>query len=181
MRSRCLACLSHLSILISLLFALAAYSAPAPAPAPPQQHSAIQLPYISKPRTDNTVVGLHKRDGLRRHVLANGWVIHYEVISVIYPIVSSLLDLRHFYTGILSDVARSSAAGGLTGPVMRYDLGKVALEFRAERGYSASVGWDIVTAFTEQVLRGELPMTFTCHIAPPGSDVGIQVELSVLV
>ncbi|KAI4223017.1 MAG: hypothetical protein L6R36_005725 [Xanthoria steineri] len=107
--------------------------------------------------------------------------VNYQVISVIYPIVSSWRELQTLYNSVLSEVARRSSAGGLTGPVETWTFGKVQLSFRAERGYSSSVGWDIVTAFAEQLLQGQLPMTFTCHIAPPESDVGIQVELKVLV
>ncbi|KAL8875318.1 MAG: hypothetical protein Q9192_009067, partial [Flavoplaca navasiana] len=106
---------------------------------------------------------------------------HYKVISVIYPVLSSLMELRTLYTEILTEVTNRSSAGKPTGPFERFRFGKVILEFRAERGYSSSVGWDIITAFAEQLLQGQLPMTFMCHIAPPGSDVGIEVKLGVLI
>ncbi|CAL8583284.1 hypothetical protein XPA_008911 [Xanthoria parietina] len=175
MRPRPLARFSHIPIFIILLFAFQAHSAPSSR----QQLSAFQIPPISEPVT--RTIDVRKRTEFLRHTLANGWVIHYQVISVIYPIFSSWRELQTLYNAVLSEVARRSSAGGLTGPVETWTFGKVQLSFRAERGYSPSVGWDIVTAFAEQLLQGQLPMTFTCHIAPPESDVGIQVELTVLV
>ncbi|KAL8847718.1 MAG: hypothetical protein Q9221_007238 [Calogaya cf. arnoldii] len=151
---------------------------PLPSPSPRPQLSAIQFPRVPVPVIKTK--DLSKRNGFRRHTLANGWVIHYRVISVIYPVLSSLMDLRTLYTGILTEVARRSSDGHLTAQAETFTCGKVVLQFRAERGYSYSVGWDIVAAFTETLLQGQLPMTFVCHIAPPGSDVGIQVELRVL-
>lgn len=68
MRPRPLAYLSHLSILICLLFALTAHSAPSSR----HQLSAIQLAPISEPVTNT--VDIRKRTGFRRHTLANGWV-----------------------------------------------------------------------------------------------------------
>ncbi|KAL9615953.1 MAG: hypothetical protein Q9204_008637, partial [Flavoplaca sp. TL-2023a] len=141
------------------------------------------------PRTPIPVansVDIRKRDGFRRHTIANGWgsrtgAVHYKVISVIYPVLSSLMELRTLYTEILTEVTNRSSAGESTGPFERFKFGKVILEFRAERGYSSAVGWDIIAAFAEQLLQGQLPMTFMCHIAPPGSDVGIEVKLGVLI
>lgn len=91
------------------------------------------------------------------------------------------MELRTLYTEVLTEVTSRSSAGELTGPFERFQFGKVILEFRAERGYSSSVGWDIITAFAEQLLQAQLPMTFECHIAPPESDVGIEVKLGVLI
>lgn len=91
------------------------------------------------------------------------------------------MELRTLYADVLSEVKSRSSAGERTGQFERFEFGKVVLEFRAERGYSPSVGWDIITAFAEQLLQGQLPMTFSCHIAPPDSDVGIEVRLGVLI
>ncbi|KAL8913150.1 MAG: hypothetical protein Q9171_001944 [Xanthocarpia ochracea] len=126
-------------------------------------------------------VDVRKRAPTRRHTLANGWTIHYRVISVIYPVISSMMELRTLYAWTLDEIYDKISAGDRTGPVERFKFGKAVLEFRAERGYSTSVGWYVVKEFAEKMLlEGEFPMTYTCHIAPPGSDVGIQVTLSIL-
>ena len=91
-----------------------------------------------------------------------------------------MMELRTLYAWTIDELYDKMSAGDQSGPVERFKFGKAVLEFKAERGYSTSVGWHIVREFAEKMLEGQFPMTYTCHIAPPGSDVGIQITLSIL-
>ncbi|KAL8811169.1 MAG: hypothetical protein Q9223_005139 [Gallowayella weberi] len=172
---------SSLSIIILLLLAHLTHTAPSP----PQQ-----IPPFDVGGARERVIhriDIHRRDvpgqrTLGRNTLANGWVISYQVLNVIMPIVSSQVELRTLYEDILTQGTAHRTPGELTGRRVRFEFGKVVLEFLAERGFvSQVVGWDIVLAFAEKMLEGGLPMTYVCHVAPPWSRAGIQIALSVLV
>ncbi|KAL8798986.1 MAG: hypothetical protein Q9182_006231 [Xanthomendoza sp. 2 TL-2023] len=169
---------SSLSILILILFLLTHLAHTAPTPLQPILPIEVRDP----PGRVTHRVDIHRRAGLAQHTLANGWVIRYRVLNVIMPIVSTQVELRALYNRILTQGTDKQAAGVLTGRRVRFEFGKVVLEFLAEQGFDSQiVGWDIVLAFAEKMLEGGLPMTYICHVAPPWSQAGIQIALSVLV
>ncbi|KAL8699341.1 MAG: hypothetical protein Q9224_001459 [Gallowayella concinna] len=166
------------SLLIFLLFLFAHFAHTAPSP--PQQISPLAV--RNAPEQSTHGVDIHKRAGSGRHTLANGWVITYRVINVIMPIIGTRMELSTLYNRVLTEGTASRADRALRSPWVTFRFGKVILEFLVEQGYlPQDVGWDIVIAFAEKMLEGELPMTYVCHIAPPWSEAGIQITLSVLV
>ncbi|KAI4118041.1 MAG: hypothetical protein LQ345_001841 [Seirophora villosa] len=114
-----------------------------------------------------------------RATIANGWQIHYRIISLILPAAPALLDLHRFYNGILDQVAHRIVLGDPAAAVVESSLGQYTLQFMAERGFDTVVHWEIIQAFVEKMLESTFPATFAAHIAPPGSDVGIVIKMWV--
>ncbi|KAL8712336.1 MAG: hypothetical protein Q9220_003487 [cf. Caloplaca sp. 1 TL-2023] len=155
-----------LSWFIVVLLAFTAQAAPSSPPSPPVTTTGLDtLKRGSQPLR------------LGSHTIANGWRLHWEVFNVIVPAVTSAVELRKFYEFLINEAAHRVFTGDPADKLIRSTFGKVSIEFIAERGYGAPIAWEIVEAFAEKMLEGIIPVTFICHVAPPGSDVGIQISL----
>ncbi|KAI4248059.1 MAG: hypothetical protein L6R40_001148 [Gallowayella cf. fulva] len=171
MRLRRLPLFSTLSILILSFFAFIGQTVPTSR----LPSSAVQSPGTSK--HSSITFHLHKRARSGHRHLANGWIITYQIFNVIFPILSSHMELRTLYTETLNEVSLKMAAGDVARTRERFHFGKYVLEFLLQPGhYRDSIGWEYVTAFAEKMLESQLPMTYLCHIYPPGSDAGMQLE-----
>ncbi|KAL8734787.1 MAG: hypothetical protein Q9181_003048 [Wetmoreana brouardii] len=159
------------SLLVLTLTALTAPSAVISSP-------GIQPFAESEPLT--TGIAVQKRDEppITRVTLANGWRVSFQLFSLITPTLPSLTELRFLYNNILFETGQKASQGQLTSWRMEYYLGRYALEFVVEKGFSDVVGWDIITAFAEKMLEMRAPMTFICHVAPPHQIAGVIIYLT---
>ncbi|KAI4128742.1 MAG: hypothetical protein LQ338_002585 [Usnochroma carphineum] len=122
---------------------------------------------------------VHKRALYTTVTMANGWSIHYRVFRVLTPAIPALLQLRHFYHSILQEVAHQVFLGEAPVTIVEPYLGEITMQFMAERGFQHAVDWGIIEAFVERMLENTVPMTFMCHISPPGTMTGIRISLWV--
>ncbi|KAL8720902.1 MAG: hypothetical protein Q9181_007823 [Wetmoreana brouardii] len=110
-------------------------------------------------------------------MLANGWIVRYELFAIISPMTAALADLRYFYSMLAGNVDQRDSMGEIAGNRVVATLGRYSLQFIADRSYGPSVGWDVIKAFAEKMLENQFPMTFKCHVSPPES-VGLGAETS---
>ncbi|KAL8950124.1 MAG: hypothetical protein Q9222_003824 [Ikaeria aurantiellina] len=152
-------------VVVLLLLAFTAQGAPSS----PSLPSTATAPNTLHPRSYPSRVG--------SHTIANGWRLHWEVFNVIVPAATSMVELRNFYELLINEATHRLFLGELADKTIKSTYGRLSIEFVAERGYSSSVAWEVVEAFAEKMLEGLIPVTYICHVAPPGSDVGIQISL----
>ncbi|KAL8929909.1 MAG: hypothetical protein Q9208_001053 [Pyrenodesmia sp. 3 TL-2023] len=122
---------------------------------------------------------LYTRGHPRSHTIANGWRLHYQVLSLLYPTIPALLELRTFYHNILAEMDYRMLVNDPTTTLSELSFGEYTMQFMAERGFGMPLHWEIIESFVETLLQGTVPMTFMAHIAPPGSDVGVSVRMWV--
>lgn len=161
-------------VLLPLLLAITAQTAPSPLSHP----SAIQAPSIWN--SDRKIVDIHKRTRYTTLQLANGWQIRFQLFSVITPIIPAITNLQYLYNHIIYEVSNRLSSGELAGDRIEAVVGQYRLQFAAQTGYGPSIGWEVVMAFVEKMLENRFPMTFICHISPPGSQApgnGILIRL----
>ncbi|KAL9598209.1 MAG: hypothetical protein Q9219_004629 [cf. Caloplaca sp. 3 TL-2023] len=109
--------------------------------------------------------------------LANGWHIHYAILTLITPHLPALLHLRTFYNRILSETLNRIANNELAVAVLEVSMGQFTLSFKAEGGGDGGGGnsfldvvdWELVFEFVEKLLEGQVPATFACRVTPPGA------------
>lgn len=69
--------------------------------------------------------------------------------------------------------------GEAPGAVAEFSIGQFTLSLIAEKGFKSVVDWGIIFELVDQLMDGTVPITFMCHVAPPGSVAGIAIKLWV--
>ncbi|KAI4183287.1 MAG: hypothetical protein L6R41_005482 [Letrouitia leprolyta] len=172
MRFRTLSIRYVTCLLVLVSFAIIVHAAPSP----PHELSTAQDPANSDPHVEN--LSITKRV-LRQHTIANGWKIQYQLFNFITPVIPALFDLKGFYLKILQDVEQRMRKGEAPGAVAEFSIGQFTLSLIAEKGFKSVVDWGIIFELVDQLMDGTVPITFMCHVAPPGSVAGIAIKLWV--
>ncbi|KAI4173663.1 MAG: hypothetical protein LQ343_002838 [Gyalolechia ehrenbergii] len=160
------------SIFILVSFTLATHVATSSSG---QISTARELATSNSPTDTITIT---KRAGFNhQHTIANGWHIQYQIVQYLTPAFPALTGLKYLYFKILEEAEHRMVSGEISSAVMEITLGAFTLSFTAERGYSNVVPWYIIIEFVDQMLESTVPITYNCHIAPPGSVAGIAIKL----